>query len=43
LCAAFVDSNSDVGIDDEPPEFDPSNEEYNESVDGYSDIMDEST
>jgi hypothetical protein len=36
-----ADGNSDV--DDEPSEFDPSDdEEYNESVNGDSDIMDES-
>jgi hypothetical protein len=35
-----ADGNSDV---DEPSEFDPSDdEEYNKSVDGDSDIMDES-
>jgi hypothetical protein len=37
-----VDGSSHVDIDDEPPEFDPSDdEEYSESVDGDSDIMDE--
>jgi hypothetical protein len=37
-----VDGSCYVDLDDEPPEFDPSDdEEYNESVDGDSDIMDE--
>ena len=37
-----LDGSSDVDIDDEPLEFDPSDdEEYKESVDGDSDIMDE--
>ena len=34
--------SSNVDIDDDPPEFDPSNDdEYNESVDRDLDIMDE--
>jgi hypothetical protein len=38
-----VDGSTNVDIDDKPIEFDPSNdEEYNESADGDSDIMDES-
>jgi hypothetical protein len=37
-----LDGSSDVDIDDEPLEFDPSDDEdYKESVDGDSDIMDE--
>ena len=37
-----ADNSTDVDIDDEPLEFDPSNdEEYNELVDGDSDTMDE--
>jgi hypothetical protein len=37
-----VDGSSYVDIDDEPPKFDPSDdEEYNELVDGDLDIMDE--
>jgi hypothetical protein len=36
-----VDGSSNVDIDNKPPGFDPSdNEEYSESVDGDSDIMD---
>jgi hypothetical protein len=37
-----VDGSSDIDIDNDPLEFDPSNdEEYNESVDRDLDVMDE--